>query len=1033
MTPFRLVLAFLILSLLGLFAISYLPVDLLPSYQQPILTVSYALPNTNPEMLEHQVTSPLENALSTISGIRSIKSVSRYDNGRITIEFDRDASLDQKQFEAATLIRRLYPSLPVGTTYPYITRTNPKEEEVQTPFLTYTIRAPFATWQIGEIVNQHITLPITRRQAIENVLLTGITPRQVTIRYDIARLAQWGLHAADIRQALANQYTIKSGGQVKESSYSYPINSTPTGLTFDELRHLQVSEQVSLGQVAEVYLEEQPPTSYFRINGKNAITLQLFSRKNANTVKLGREIRAEIQRLTAHLPEGYEVTLQSDDTAYLSSELNKIYRRSLLSIGILTLFIALASINLRYLLVLLISLGVNLAITFLLIYLLSITIHLYTLAGLTISFGLIADNAIVMLDHLHRYRNRRVFMALLGASVTTMAALGLILFLPEEDRQNLTAFAQVIILNLGISLLIALLFTPACYRLVYGKRAANSLKKYSFRRLRSMVKWMGAYQTILNLLNVRKRWVTLLIVLVFGTPIFMLPAKWGERNWYNQTIGSEAYQEYIRPVSDRLLGGSLRLFVRNVYERSGYRSNDKTRVYVNARMPNGTPLSQMDETIKAMEAYLYTFEGLDEFRTNIYSGESARIEILFEPQYEQSFLPYQVKNLLTAQSINWGGVQWSVYGVGRGYSNRSGDQIPSFRVKMLGYNYRELEKQAEILAKKLRVHPRIQEVNTNERNSYYERVARAFSLSPDLSRLSLQHSNAQDYIQELRAYSLPTAVPYGITYGSETLPVVLKSVQSEVFDRYMFDHQQVSMSGNSSLQFQDGGRIQEITLLNALFKEERQYVRIVSFEYYGNFRFGDKYLKEVLQEMEMILPAGYKAIKETWNWGRDAEKRRYSLLILLMVAIYIICAVLFENLRQPLIIISVIPLSFIGLFLTFGGFGFYFDQGGYAAFVMLGGLVVNAAIFIVNDLNNITLRHRDRRVLRAVTGKALPILLTSGSTVVGLMPFLLAGPDEIFWFPLAAGVTGGLLFSLLLIFIVLPVWLMKPAGNKTAR
>ncbi|AMQ55926.1 hypothetical protein AO498_05845 [Algoriphagus sanaruensis] len=146
---------------------------------------------------------------------------------------------------------------------------------------------------------------------------------------------------------------------------------------------------------------------------------------------------------------------------------------------------------------------------------------------------------------------------------------------------------------------------------------------------------------------------------------------------------------------------------------------------------------------------------------------------------------------------------------------------------------------------------------------------------------------------------------------------------------------------------------------------------------------------------------------------------------LLIVAIFVICAILFENFRQPLMIIFLIPISFIGLFLIFSLFDFYFDQGGYAAFVMLGGLAVNAGIFILNDFNNRGGNNQNRRILKSIAGKSIPILLTVLSTCFGLIPFLIEGQNEIFWFSLAIGTIGSLVFSMLGVFWILPVMMWK--------
>jgi multidrug efflux pump subunit AcrB len=193
----------------------------------------------------------------------------------------------------------------------------------------------------------------------------------------------------------------------------------------------------------------------------------------------------------------------------------------------------------------------------------------------------------------------------------------------------------------------------------------------------------------------------------------------------------------------------------------------------------------------------------------------------------------------------------------------------------------------------------------------------------------------------------------------------------------------------------------------------------------GSSKFGNEYLDEVLDEMKQIMPIGYEAKKQTWSWNYEKAKRQYGLIGLLIVGIFFICTVLFENFKQPVYIIVIIPISFIGLFLIFSLFDFYFDQGGYAAFVMLGGLAVNAGIFIINDLNNRSGGKYNRNVLKSVAGKAIPILLTIMSTCFGLIPFLIEGQNEIFWFSLAIGTIGGLIFSMVGVFWVLPMLLWK--------
>ena len=260
---------------------------------------------------------------------------------------------------------------------------------------------------------------------------------------------------------------------------------------------------------------------------------------------------------------------------------------------------------------------------------------------------------------------------------------------------------------------------------------------------------------------------------------------------------------------------------------------------------------------------------------------------------------------------------------------------------------------------------------------------------------------------------------------NEKFGVVVKEKNSDRFSKFDLESSSLISSENKIFKVSGFGSLTKESTTNALHKEDRQYIRLVSFDYMGSAKFGGEYLDEVIEEMKASMPIGYSVSRQSYNWNWNQAKRQYSLLLVLIVGIFFICSILFENFKQPLYIIFIIPISFIGLFLIFSLFDFYFDQGGYAAFVMLGGLAVNAAIFIVNDLNNRRNGSYNRNVLKAVGGKATPILLTVLSTCFGLIPFVMEGQGEIFWFSLAIGTIGGLVFSMVGVFLALPVFLWK--------
>ena len=164
-------------------------------------------------------------------------------------------------------------------------------------------------------------------------------------------------------------------------------------------------------------------------------------------------------------------------------------------------------------------------------------------------------------------------------------------------------------------------------------RSVINVKKtdqLSLTRLRKKVRALRFYeQLILLFVRFRKTFITLLI-LAFGLPIFLLPSKWEGQTWYNNTIGSDFYQETLRPHIDSFTGGALRLFVRNVYERSGYRDPERTRLFVYAQLPYGNTLEEMNRVIQGMESYLLGIEGIDQFVAQVFSGQQASLTITFQ-------------------------------------------------------------------------------------------------------------------------------------------------------------------------------------------------------------------------------------------------------------------------------------------------------------------------------------------------------------------------------------------------------------------
>ena len=1045
-SPFTLIVTFVCLSLVGLALMPLLPVKLSPSQSLPGLTVSFSMPGNSSRVIEAEVTSRLESMLTRVKGVKNVRSTSDNGSGSITLDLDKHADVDATRFEVSTIIRQTWPQLPEGVSYPQI-RTSRSDNNADRPFMTYTLNAPAAPILIQRYAEEHIKPVLGQLKGVYKVELTGATPMEWQLEYDTEQLNRLGITLADIQTAINAHYekeflglcSIEKGADGKEW---IRLVRTATGKETEfvpsDIR-LKTAEGTLIGleKLLRVTHEEAPPTSYYRINGLNSVYLSLTAEETANQLELSTQVKEKMAGIQRDMPPGYEVHSRYDATEYIRKELDKIYFRTGLTVLILLIFVALITWNLRYLFLIVTSLTVNIAIAFIFYYVFGLEMQLYSLAGITISLNLVIDNTIVMTDHIRHRRNLKAFVSVLAATLTTVGALVIIFFLDEKIRLNLQDFAAVVIINLLVSLFVALFFVPS----MIEKIGLGAKKK----RLRMWTKrpavWFGrVYQRMIYWFCRFRVMACILLVLGFGLPVFLLPEKMEDEGTfaelYNKIFDNTTYKEEIKPIVDKALGGSLRLFVEKVYEGS-YFNRDESEVVlsVSATLPNGSTLEQMNALVKKMETYLTEFKEIKQFQTSIYSARRASIQIYFTKEHQYSGFPYTLKANIISKALTLGGGSWSVYGLqDQGFSNDVRESAGSFRVRLYGYNYDELAYWTERLKEKLLGHRRIKEVTVNSEFSWWKDDYSEFYLELDKERLAKENITVMQLFTALRPIFGRNISCGNIVYENQLEQLKLTSLQSRNYDVWSFVNIPFSINGHS-YKLSDFATVKKGQAPQKVAKENQQYMLCLQYEYIGSSEQGRKLLKKDLEAFNALLPMGYKAEDEggAWWWGQD-DNKQYALLLIVIAIIFFTTSILFNSLKQPLAIIFVIPVSYIGVFLTFYLFGLNFDQGGFASFVLLCGITVNASIYILNEYNAVRRRYPSLRPVKAYVkawnAKILPIFLTVVSTILGFIPFMVGTGKEAFWFPLAAGTIGGLVMSIVGIFIFLPIFTLKKERIK---
>jgi multidrug efflux pump subunit AcrB len=532
----------------------------------------------------------------------------------------------------------------------------------------------------------------------------------------------------------------------------------------------------------------------------------------------------------------------------------------------------------------------------------------------------------------------------------------------------------------------------------------------------------------------------------------MLPDKMGEKRGYyisdensgfftrlyNKTIGGTFYKEKIKPVSDVALGGTFRLFaqkVRNGSYASGERS--ETALHAVASLPNGATKEQMNTLVQKMENHIKQYSEIKQFETYIENGQRANIKILFVKEHQRSGFPYKLRNDLVRKSNEWGGGSWQVHGVGDGFSNDVKEQAGSSRIKLLGYNYDELQTLSEIMRDSLLEHRRIKDVTIDSKFSWYKTDYTEFVFDLNREKLSqIRILPVQLYNSFAPLFGKNIAAGEWI-YNDKAEYIRLYSKQAKDFDIWNMENYQ-SRIGEQEYKLVDIANIKQWQAPREIAKENQQYLLCVQYEYIGAYQQMHKVMQKQIDSFNDKAPLGYKAAPEAYQyWWGDSASNQYRLLFLIILIIFFMSSILFNSLTQPLIILFIVPVSYIGLFLTFYLFKLNFDQGGFAAFILLTGISVNANIYILNEYNNIRKKHPLIKPLNAYikawNAKVLPIFLTIFSSVLGFIPFMIGEYKEAFWFPLAAGTVGGLIMSFITLFLFLPLFMGVGKKRKKRR
>lgn len=1005
---------------LGAYSFRLIPVELLPDVEYPRLTISASWGGASPEQMEAFVTSPLESAAQQVRGVRKITSTSSSDDrgtgssSEIDVEFERTVRMDFARLDLSERISALRDELPPGVipqVQPYVPREFSDEEQA---FLSYQIRGPYTFGRLAELVEDEIQPALAAVDGVAAVTIRGDEQREVAIELDGERLESLGIRPADVEARVRELSTLRAPGSLVLSGRQVTLAVRTRVERVSELEDLVLLQRpeglVRLGDVGRVRETTADPLMYYRINGLPTISVIISRESGTNAVRVAERVKAEIEPLQGRMPPGVVIELDVDESKEIHKQLTDLRLRSMMAAVVILLVLMLFLRSLEAVLVVFATIAFSILIAVNLLYLGGFSLNVLTLAGLAWGFGLIVDNGIVVLENVERHSHleadpkkaasagaRQVMLPVIAATATTAIVLVPFLFLQGELRIYYLPLAWAVAFAILASLFVAFTFVPTMASRIHhwrgrvvGIRAKDDVlvtDPVTERSERREPVYIRLYRGVLSF-GLSHPFIVLLVCL-------------------------------------GALGGSGYLFDKHVTRGVRWASfwGQRTYIDVNIRFPRGAGLDRTDELVRSFEEKIRTLPEVERYET-IVLPQYANIRVTFPEALETTQVPVAIKEQMVAYSYQFSGPEVRVYGFGPSFYGGGGSP-PNYSLKILGYNYLEVQEIADDVAERLKRFSRIQDVDPNASGRWFDRDKEfEYFLKVDREALGSHALTVEELLRFVSA-NLPGDRPryQVIRVAGEELPFTVKLAGYSEFDLLDMNQLRVPARGGEDVRLADVATLDRRDVLARILREDQQYQRTVAWEFRGPRKLGDLIRDAVVDATS--LPPGFKIdAEDDWRWSEEEQTQVYVALAFAVLLIYMVTAALFESFAAPFVVLLTLPLALIGVFLIFFYTDATFTRTAYIGTIMMAGIVVNNAILIVYHIGELrrTLPVR-AAILQGTLERVRPILMTTFTTVFGLLPLVLfaESQDENIWNSLALATIGGLISSTLFVLVAIPV------------
>ncbi len=975
----------LAIMLVGLIAFFRLPVRELPKIDEPIVTVTTTYRGASADVMESQVTKPLEDSLSGIEGVDVMTSSSRSENSDITIRFKLKRDPDSAAADVRDKVARVRGRLPQGIDEPIIAKTEADAFPIM--FIAFSSDR-HSRLETSDYANLNIRPRLATLPGAADVRVFGERKTSMRIWLDRGKLAAYKLTVAEVEDAIRRQNAEIPAGRIESSRREFNVLSQTDLVRPEEFGAIVIRDAggypVRVRDVAKVEMAAQSERVIARFMGKTAVSLGVVRQSTANTLDLALAVRKEVDAINKTLPEGMKLTLSFDSSVFIEESTRNVFRTVVEAILLVALVIFVFLRSVRATLIPLVTIPISLIGTFTLLYAAGFTINVLTLLAMVLAIGLVVDDAIVVLENIHRHIEeglkpfdaalqgaKEIGFAIVAMTITLAAVYAPLAFGQTRTDRLFIEFALALAGAVVVSGFVALTLSPMmCAKLLRHEPKHGRV----YNAVEAVFTWINArYRHALEVV-LERRWIAALIWLVFAAvsiPLYL-------------TIKSE-----LAPLEDRgVLFGPMSAPEGSTVEYTAHYAEQMEKVYASVPEHSRFFINAGNPTPDAGFSVVILRPWAERKRSSMQIADEMRPKMRAIP------------------GINTFPLVPSTFG-GRGK--------PLEYVIMTQESYPDLARMVERLSEEARKSPALQNIDSDLRLNQPE--LRVTVNRDKLADLGVPVDTVGRTIETMLGGRVVTR----FKKGGEQYDVIVQVASQDRASPQDISDIYVRSRGGEMVPLSNVTSLRESVSPKNLNHFNRMRAATVNAEIAPGYSLGDG-LKAMEAAAEKALPG---VLNDVAGQTREFKEGASTLLVTFALAlafIYLVLAAQFESFADPFIIMLTVPLSIAGALLALSLTGNSLNVFSKIGLITLVGLITKHGILIVEFANQ--LQEQGKALKEAVIESALlrlrPILMTTGATVLGAAPLAFASGagaesrQQIGWV-IVGGMTLGTFLTLLVV------------------